>query len=93
MWLLQYYLSFKVAFTILFKFSLLISLLVLALENLMIDNKKNQIVMNNLSSNLYQDMLNNKLKRRLLSESKLRGWNIFNDWFSNNNHINRIQLK
>ena len=29
--------------------------------------------MNNLSSNLYQDMLNNKLKRRLLSKSKLRG--------------------
>ena len=33
----------------------------------MIDNKKkkNQIVMNNLSSNLYQDMLNNKLKKNL----------------------------
>ena len=34
--------------------------------------KSNQIVLNNLSSNLYQDMLNNKLKRRLFSKSKLR---------------------
>ena len=35
--------------------------------------KKNQIFMNNLSSNLYLDMLNNKLKRILFSKSKLRG--------------------
>ena len=47
------------------------------IENLMID-KKNQIVMNNLSSNFYEDMLNNKLKRRLFSKSKLRGCSIFN---------------
>ena len=31
--------------------------------------------MNNLSSNLYQDMLNNKLKIRLFSKSKLRDRN------------------
>ena len=49
--------------------------------------------MNNLSSNLYQDMLNNKLKSILFSKSKLRGWSIFNDWFSNNNHINWVKLK
>ena len=47
------------------------------IENLMID-KKNQIVMNNLSSNFYEEMLNNKLKRRLFSKSKLRGYSIFN---------------
>ena len=35
--------------------------------------KKNQIVMDNLSSNLFQDMLKNKLKRRLFSKLKLRG--------------------
>ena len=48
------------------------------IENLMIDKKKNQIVMNNLSSNFYEEMLNNKLKRRLFSKSKLRGCSIFN---------------
>ena len=36
-------------------------------------NKK-KIVMNNLSSNLNQDILNNKLKRRLSSKAKLRGY-------------------
>ena len=36
--------------------------------------KKEKKVMNNLSPNLYQDMLNNELKRRLFSKSKLRGW-------------------
>ena len=35
--------------------------------------KKEKKVMNNLSPNLYQDMLNNELKRRLFSKSKLRG--------------------
>ena len=37
------------------------------------NQKKKKKVMNNLSPNLYQDMLNNKLKRRLFSKSKLRG--------------------
>ena len=40
-------------------------------QNYFNKKKKNQIFMNNLSSNLYQEMLNNKLKRRLFSKSKI----------------------